>query len=142
MMHYTIPYYTTVNYTTPHHTTPHYTTPHYTILHYTSPHYTTLHYTTLHHTILHYTTPSIRQGEGVTELGNGLYSVTIPGEPVAWLFSRDTPTPYSFGRDTLDSVSETRPKGGSAYLIEVQYFFSMDTGQGAYRGVIGVWDVL
>lgn len=92
-----------------------------------------------------------------TELPDGLFSVTVPGEPVVLIFSRRSPSNTTSGNSTsmrlgrgssvgnqLPSVPENpgRPpsgtpkaaggkvsSGGVVWLVEVQYFFRLETGQ-------------
>lgn len=101
-----------------------------------------------------------------TELPDGLFSVTVPGEPVVLIFSRRSPSNTQSGNSTttrmgrgsiamnaLAPIAEnsTRPPSGTArqspgetsgsgqvsgrdvnrglvWLVEVQYFFRLETG--------------
>lgn len=100
--------------------------------------------------------PGHRQGN-VTELEDGLFAVTIPSEPVVWIFSRRAtngaaaPTTRSsrggsFSRPSIgggvgvESWFETsRPNrmdasrsGGMLYLVEIHYYFRLETGNGMF----------
>jgi hypothetical protein len=84
-----------------------------------------------------------------TELPDGLFSVTVPGEPVVLIFSRRSPSNTASGNSTsmrlgrgstTDGNSGRPPSAGKAaggkvnssglvWLVEVQYFFRLETGQ-------------
>jgi hypothetical protein len=84
-----------------------------------------------------------------TELPDGLFSVTVPGEPAVLIFSRRSPSNTASGNSTsmrlgrgstTDGNSGRPPSAGKAaggkvnssglvWLVEVQYFFRLETGQ-------------
>lgn len=94
-----------------------------------------------------------RQGV-VTEMEDGLFAVVIPGEPLAWIFSRKPPlggiannganggrSSISGGRPsiagTLESYFDSGSRsnrgdisrsGGMVYLMEIQFFLRLETG--------------
>ena len=71
----------------------------------------------------------------MTELGDGKFSVEVPGEPVIWIFSRSLP----LSQYHLSSKSNATPTsssirantswagGGFTYLIEVHYLLRLET---------------
>lgn len=93
--------------------------------------------------------PGHRQGN-VCELGDSKFSVSVPGEPVVWIFSRRAPGvaansvgPGHHSRagsmSNLSVTSESMFNGNSGrtdhsrsgnllYLVEVQYYFRLETG--------------
>lgn len=95
--------------------------------------------------------PGHRQGN-VVELGDSRFSVTVPGEPVVWIFSRRAPglavssvaasarsarsgsmaqmnvTAETFFSSNNSSRSDHSRSGNLLYLVEVQYYFRLDTG--------------
>eukprot|EP01039_Chlorochromonas_danica_P002589 gene2589-2831_t len=95
--------------------------------------------------------PNHRQGN-VTEMEDGLFAVTIPNEPVVWIFSRRATgvtgvsstrlsRPGSTSRGELPELwfdssrsnrMDTSRSGGLLYLVEVQYFFRLETGKGMF----------
>lgn len=92
--------------------------------------------------------PNHRQGN-VTEMEDGLFAVTIPNEPVVWIFSRRATgvtgvsstrlsRPGSTSRGELPELwfdssrsnrMDTSRSGGLLYLVEVQYYFRLETGK-------------
>lgn len=96
----------------------------------------------------------------VTELPDGLFSVTLPGEPVVFIFSRRSPAVSMnvtsgragrMGSSALQPIAEnatrplsgtvsansnsvynradsSRPGGAVVWLVEVQYYFRLETG--------------
>lgn len=91
--------------------------------------------------------PGHRQGN-VTELGEGLFSVSVPGDPVVWIFSRRAPgaapaqrlgrsgslglgdASSAFGGlgNNSPSRNDFSRAGNLLYLVEVQYYFRLETG--------------
>lgn len=85
--------------------------------------------------------PGHRQGN-VTELGDGQFSVCVPGDPVVWIFSRRAPgaAPTRMGRsgslggadasafNNSPNRNDFSRAGNLLYLVEVQYYFRLETG--------------
>lgn len=94
--------------------------------------------------------PGHRQGN-VVELGDSRFSVTVPGEPVIWVFSRRAPglagggaamtsrharsgsmaqmsVSESFFATNNSGRSDHSRSGNLLYLVEVQYYFRLETG--------------
>jgi hypothetical protein len=87
--------------------------------------------------------PGHRQGQTI-ELEDGLFAVTIPGEPVVWIFSRRAPTGSVSRSSSLSRLSasgteawfesgrqnrlDSSRAGGMVFLVEVHYYFRIETG--------------
>jgi hypothetical protein len=87
-----------------------------------------------------------RQGTNLYELEDGKVAVAIPGEPVVFIFSRKAPigssissktgnasrsnslTQDPWGGDRANRMDASRA-GGVLYLLEIQYYLSIETGQ-------------
>jgi len=94
--------------------------------------------------------PGHRQGNTV-ELGDNRFSVEIQGEPCVWIFSRVMPgSAHSSsvsraragsltGGDSLFGNSANRSdasrSGGICYLVEVQYYLRLETGQATFATI-------
>jgi hypothetical protein len=88
-----------------------------------------------------------RQGTNLYELDDGKVAVAIPGEPVVFIFGRKAPIGSSISSRTGNANSRSnsltqdpwggeRPNrmdasraGGVLYLLEIQYYLSIETGQ-------------
>ena len=70
----------------------------------------------------------------VTELGDGRFSVEVPGEPVVWVFSRSLPSSSQYQTSTKFNLNSSSIRansswagGGFTYLLEVHYLLRLET---------------
>ena len=68
----------------------------------------------------------------VNELGDGKFSVEVPGEPVVWIFGRSLPIPNQTFSKSIPNSNSSRANsswagGGFIYLLEVHYQLRLET---------------
>jgi len=70
------------------------------------------------------------------EMGGNLFSVTVPGQPVTWIFCRQQDVPYRASVTSKDplfaATGGQRPQESAIYLSEIHYYIRLDTGHSLF----------